>query len=299
MITNIAIHRCSQLLVGLPDTGKSTFLAALYHQVEGGDIKGSLVLERLGSDIEYLNRIREDWLKCEKISRATGVKSKKGTMLLRDPNTSLLSEVTIPDLLGEIFDHQFEERRWTHEFEEMVISCNGLVVFIHPDKVTPVRSIMEANVVVEMVEEKDSLNAPLVTWTAKGAATQIKLVDILRFILDGTAEDKVIPVAIVISAWDRVLSLPKELQAETPKDWVEKETAFVEPVLGFKLREVLFVDYFGISAQGGDYTKDKANFLGEASKRVLVYSDTGAYDKDISAPIKWVMSLVPLEERGK
>ena len=143
MITDVAIHRCSQLLVGLPDTGKSTFLAALYHQVEGGDIKGSLVLERLGSDIEYLNRIREDWLKCEKISRATGVKSKKGKMLLRDPNTSLLSEVTIPDLLGEIFDHQFEERRWTHEFEEMVISCNGLVVFIHPDKVTPVRSIME------------------------------------------------------------------------------------------------------------------------------------------------------------
>ncbi len=77
VITDVAIHRCSQLLVGLPDTGKSTFLAALYHQVEGGDIKGSLVLERLGSDIEYLNRIREDWLKCEKISRATGVKSKK------------------------------------------------------------------------------------------------------------------------------------------------------------------------------------------------------------------------------
>ena len=71
-----------------------------------------------------------------------------------------------------------------------------VVVFIHPDKVTPVRSIMEANVVVEMVEEKDSLNAPLVTWTAKGAATQIKLVDILQFILDGRLRIKLFPLRL-------------------------------------------------------------------------------------------------------
>lgn len=231
MRTDVAIHRCSQLLVGLPDTGKSTFLAALYHQVESGDVNGSLVLEELGSDIGYLNRIREDWLKCVKISRATSAKSEKGTMLLRDPNTSLLSEVTIPDLLGEVFDHQFEERRWTHEFEDLVVSCDGLVVFIHPDKVSPVRSIMDANVVLEKGQEEDVTSDSLVPWTAKGVATQIKMVDILQFILDGMPEDRVVPAAIVISAWDRVLSLFNKLQNVTPKDWLKKNLPLLNQFL--------------------------------------------------------------------
>ncbi len=72
----------------------------------------------------------------------------------------------------------------------------------------------------------------------KGSATQIKLVDILQCILDGTAEDKVTPVAIVISAWDRVLSLPKECGGN-PKRFGQKETAFVEPVLGLNYERLL------------------------------------------------------------
>jgi hypothetical protein len=249
-----------------------------------------LVLEKLGSDIEYLNRIREDWLKCETIGRTTGSKSEKGTMLLRDPNTSLLSEVTIPDLLGEVFDRQFEERRWTHEFADLLAHCDGFLVFVHPDKVTPVVSIMDANAVLKPQPGEESANEPLVQWNLKVVGTQIKMVDILQFILDAIPEERLVPVAIIVSAWDRVLQIMNNLKIKTPGDWLRKNLPLLNQFLVSNCNRVCF-KIFGISAQGGDYKKDAEKLQGEGSKRVMVFSDSEGIGKDISSPVRWIMSV--------
>ena len=43
------------LLVGLPESGKTTFLAALWHIIASGDVNESLVLGAAGPSMEHLN----------------------------------------------------------------------------------------------------------------------------------------------------------------------------------------------------------------------------------------------------
>lgn len=284
------MSQCNQLLVGLPGTGKTTFLAALYHIVESADIDGSLVLEKLDFDTEYLNTIREQWLKCETIERTTGSKKQVGRMFLRSPDGSLRAEVVIPDLLGETFDRQFEERKWTNDFSSLVASCNGLIVFIHPDKVVQARSILEANYVLGS-ETDDGSDDPVPQWSLKDAATQIKMVDILQFILNEIPDGRLIPIAIVISAWDRVCDVMRVLGEPSPSEWLGKHLPLLNQFLVSNF-ERLNYEVFGISAQGGDYKKDSEKLHGEASRRIQVVTKMGDNRNDISSPIKWIMSIV-------
>ena len=55
------------MMMGLPGSGKSTFLAALWHQLESTEIPTAFIAERLQPDREYLNKIREKWLEFEEI----------------------------------------------------------------------------------------------------------------------------------------------------------------------------------------------------------------------------------------
>ena len=44
------------LMAGLPGTGKTTFLAALWHVAKSHEVEGSMRLEKREGDQEYLNR---------------------------------------------------------------------------------------------------------------------------------------------------------------------------------------------------------------------------------------------------
>src|SRR2546426_12094390 len=58
------------LMIGLPNTGKSTFLAALWHVVQQEDVPGSLVLERFpDGNREYIAALHARWLRCEPVDR--------------------------------------------------------------------------------------------------------------------------------------------------------------------------------------------------------------------------------------
>ena len=58
-------------MLGLPGSGKTTFLAALWHQFESAEIETAFIAERLQPDREYLKSIREAWLACEEISHTS------------------------------------------------------------------------------------------------------------------------------------------------------------------------------------------------------------------------------------
>ena len=45
-------------IIGMPSSGKTTFLAALWHLITSGELDPSLTLERLEGDYYYLNLSR-------------------------------------------------------------------------------------------------------------------------------------------------------------------------------------------------------------------------------------------------
>ena len=60
------------LMVGLPGTGKTTFLAALWHVAKSHEVPGSMRLERREGDQEYLNWIADEWSKCAELETNPG-----------------------------------------------------------------------------------------------------------------------------------------------------------------------------------------------------------------------------------
>ena len=109
-----------QILIGLPGTGKTTFISALWHLVESGELPGSLLLKELHGDREYLNRIQGNWLNCEQPVRTLIQDEQIVSMRLLNPTNNSVTEIYLPDLSGETFREQWNDRRWLKEYKALI-----------------------------------------------------------------------------------------------------------------------------------------------------------------------------------
>src|SRR6185437_6771301 len=98
-----AIHT----IIGMPASGKTTFLAALWHLVTSGESQPVLQFDRLDGDIQYLNVIAERWQRAEKALRTSQAEDHPIIMYLKDRATSVPVVLNFTDLSGERFESQF------------------------------------------------------------------------------------------------------------------------------------------------------------------------------------------------
>ena len=93
----------SLVVCGLPGSGKTTFLAALWHLVQSAEANTALTLESLAyGHYEYVNAIRERWLKGRQQTRTAGVARKVGIDLKSGGGRK--TRLLFLDHSGEIFD---------------------------------------------------------------------------------------------------------------------------------------------------------------------------------------------------
>ncbi len=94
---------CRHLLIGLPATGKTTFLAALWHLVESAEIPEALRLVKLEGDREYINGLTRRWMRCESLSRTPVSTETLVSMRLRETmqwsHDMAPTQVVLTDLL--------------------------------------------------------------------------------------------------------------------------------------------------------------------------------------------------------
>ncbi len=192
--------RRSAFLIGLPEAGKTTFLAALFHVVESSEISSALKLERLHGDHKHLNDIRGLWADAKPLERTKIPDEQTVSMLVRHTQSGLVAEVVLPDLSGESFELQWTDRRMSADFAELVKQSVGGLLLIHPAKVREEVLISEVDGIVQQltpsttaVEQgqsgKESLSTdiaattePTVEWSPDNAPTAAKLVELLQFI---------------------------------------------------------------------------------------------------------------------
>lgn len=95
------------MIVGLPRSGKTTFLAAFWHLINAGEVATKLELDRLVDDHKYLNTIVEAWRRCEEVPR-TSMASEQTSLAVhvRQPSTDRRAVLVFPDLSGESFNRQ-------------------------------------------------------------------------------------------------------------------------------------------------------------------------------------------------
>ncbi len=296
----MVLTECVQFLVGLPDSGKTTFLAALWHVVNSHQVQGSLQLERLDGDSAHLNNIQQLWADARPLDRTKTSHEQVVSMKLRDPVTDGSAELTIPDFSGESFEYQWAKRQMSVEHAGLYEKATGGLLLIHPRHVREPVLIQYAEQRMKYLDEAEHASdenvqelsgleeaepgneANEALWSARNAPTQIKLVELLQFIVPRSSM-RPLKLAVVVSAWDLVT------ERVLPGKWVAQRLPLLSQYL-LSNRELFAVKYYGISAQGGDLKNaDELRTEIRPSKRIVVVGEGASESHDISLPIKWIM----------
>jgi hypothetical protein len=283
------------VIMGLPASGKTTFLAALWHLVEAGEESSRLKLDRYEGDLSYLNLIAEAWRTFKKVPRTSQVGDIDVTIHLVDQETGVKGTAFFPDLAGETFDIQVESRRCRPEFVEAVAKDDGILFFITANVKGESMSVVEFNSLMpkgdlEQIDADAGTSSPaaLVEWAPKMVPTQVRVVQILSDLLRPPFEPRKRRLAIIISAWDLTDGLNLD-----PGDWLETHMPLVSQFLRANAASYIHRVY-GVSAQGVSLENRKAvdqaaQLVSSRRIRVVGPIEDG---HDLTAPLVWLMSKV-------
>ena len=288
------------VMVGLPQAGKSTYLAAFWNTVLEGKIPKSLKLESVLPDQrKYLNEICDEWLNFKQLSRNLSLDIDESFMDVKEDDGNLFS-LYFPDVSGETYRVIVEDRVWNQAFEEVLVGVTGLLVILHPGEILPASTINEVDrltVVIngeEVSDENDeemvdtSKEAP-VEWSASLVSQEVKMVDLIQLLTTDIANTSVSQIGIVVSAWDMVKD-----HFNNPNEYLVRSLPMLHQFLNANC-DTWDYRVFGISAQGGDYEKEKdmreLTNLTDLSKRAKLYgiSTEEAHPNDVTFPVKWLL----------
>jgi hypothetical protein len=283
------------VIMGLPESGKTTFLAALWHLVEAGETSSRLRLDRYQGDVSYLNLISEAWRNFKKVPRTSQVGGDVDvTIPLVDTETGVKGAAYFPDLAGETFDIQVELRRCRPEFIDAVAKDDGILFFISANVKGESMSVVELNALMPKddkvpegeIDEK-SPSTVKVEWAPKMVPAQVRVVQILSVLLRPPFEPRKRRIAFIISAWDLT-----DGSGLVPIAWLNENMPLVSQFLQTNKASYTHRVY-GVSAQGVDLKNqaavDQVAQMALTSRRIRV---VGPNDEghDLTAPLVWLMS---------
>jgi len=278
------------LLVGLPKTGKTSFVAALWHVLKSEEIEDSLRLSVLGGDDTYLNQIRDEWLDYIEVVRTTQQNEAIPTMHLVDKTGTLKCALSVPDLSGETYLSHWTDREWSDKFTSAAREASGILVFLHPNQPLEAPEITTTWRMLGPLTEEEAASEPTAEqphWDPEKAAGIVQLVEVLQFLKHNLRTP--LRVAVMVSAWDLV----KKHNA-TPEDFIRTRTPLLEQFLRTNSDSFNFT-VFGVSALGGDLEnkEDTDRLQNEthcASERIEVVPAATGTKHDITRPLRWALS---------
>ncbi|WP_226949290.1 TRAFAC clade GTPase domain-containing protein [Raoultella ornithinolytica] len=280
------------IIMGLPASGKTTFLAALWHLVESNETTCRLELDAYDGDLTYLNRIAEAWRNFEPVPRTSQIGDMNVAIHLRNRETGEKGTAFFPDLAGETFDRQVEDRIFRKDFMKGFSEDDGILFFISSDVREDFISVTELNARLPSDSEIDeSLNDTpaemrITEWEPKLLPAQVKIVQLLSDIIRPPFEPRLRRIALLISAWDLV-----HRSGVTPYDWLEVNMPLVAQFLKAN-KDYFEHQIYGVSAQGVNLNDDTAvdevaNLL--ASRRIKIVG-MESEGNDLTEPLIWLMS---------
>lgn len=273
------------ILMGLPSTGKTSFIVALWNILESKEIEDSLTLAHLDADIAHISELRDQWLSCEEMPRTKTGFDSVVAFSLRQPNDPQIHRLIFPDANGEKFRDQWAERYWDNSYQNLVEDADGVLLFIHCGDNEKSVTINEANTVAAgfLAGENDSQqNDSQLTaqkpkeWNAKLSPTQVQLVELLQFILETRQQDaSQLRIALMISAWDLEKdAMDAKGERLSPRMWLQREMPLLWQFLQAN-PELFNWNIYALSALGGDLGKPeiKKQLLRThlASQRVFIF----------------------------
>ncbi len=291
------------MLLGLPESGKTSFLAAFVNYVDSQILDKNLSQYQLSSNSSYISSIVNDWLRAKKPERTkvtiTNNPYTEADIFLEDKRSGRKFILHIPDFYGEIFENQFVDRLVEADYIDQLRDCSGVILFIHPEKIndaTLIEDVLPARIVEAQINEKFDIiehsgystkrDEDAEPFNLEKSPTQLVLVDLLEAHLEFKTQT-MLTLAIVISAWDIVRVYDENL---SPLKYIENSL----PLLYQFLRSSDQIDFktFGVSAQGGNientYEVERLVALDDPTDRIFVQEEDVPH-KNIASPIEWII----------
>lgn len=269
-------------MVGMPGSGKTTYLAMLSNMLVDGssDTKLYKKVEDMPEGYEHFSEFGKQLLKCKELGRTHRLVYNKLRISLWDvsENEYLLD---VPDISGEVFRDLINDRRITQEIADRIRESDCLLFFINYKNMSWEKRIplqkedtSKKNIGTNKIEALD------LNLEDKREANQSEIVELLQTLLDLKLNRPYI--RFVLSAWDKV---------EDEKGTDILPSKFVEEMFPFLYQFVetnskyLKVEYWGVSAQGGDFQnpRDVERIKEEEYNAIKVIEPTGRRSSDLTA----------------
>lgn len=275
--------------VGLPRSGKTTYLAALWHVLVDQSSATTLKLKKLSGDRTYLNGIVKEWRACKPVPRTTLQADDNMVAMHLEGDGFGEFTLSVPDLSGEVFEALLEHRKLNAAHADLFRHTDGVLLFVHPDVKNGVQISDQDQMMASIgatTEAGSVANGPTagcVPWRVEMLPTQAKLVELLQFLLE--LADQRLRVAVVVSAWDLVTNAKP---SQPPHEYVSRRMPLLRQFLNAN-DDVFDHAVFGISAQGGEIPGDKTKLLVLDSLKRVQASYESENDHDITKPLAWLL----------
>jgi hypothetical protein len=262
------------VLLGEQATGKSSLLVALYGALVNHRA-GDLRLVRTVDEVEFLSRGLQAFGRRESVLR-TDIDSDARLVVDVARGDEIVS-VEVPDRSGELLKHMLDSRVWEPDLHRQIGVAAGVMLFLRADLVVP-----GADAFAEPPAPAGEAPAEAVAWTPTLMPADARTVDLLQAVLDAHADR--LPLAIILSAWDRV-SPP----AGGPAAWLAQQMPLLEQFLGAHAERLPHA-VFGVSAQGGDFALGLADGLVQEDPwdRAFAVRPDEAHGT-LSEPVLWLL----------
>lgn len=281
----------SVVIIGLPASGKTTFLAALWHLITARDVETALRFGGLqAGDASHLNAIASRWRDAKVQDRTAVAGNRLVSMKLIDLAGSIV-RVTFPDVPGEAYRRMWEDRDCEPEIAE-ILRADGVLMFVHADTIQAPKWVAD-EVALSKALGLEVPGGEAEQWHPRMAPTQVQLVDLLQLLRTPPLDVGQRRLAIMLSAWDKARD-----EGLTPEAYLEAKLPLLTQYLkrgadGWTYR------VHGLSAQGGDYdpvSEDAARVpaaenlrnLDRASTRIQLVGATPE-THDLTEPLAWLM----------
>ena len=287
-------------VTGLPDSGKTTFIAALVCRLDKGGYEG-WSLRDTGND-EYLQKIAEKWYRCEEMGHTKTKHKENVSFQLENPELDELLTLQMSDRAGEFFRMNVRTEEDEAELKDIITNSNQILLFVNPDQVerqpllgTMQQELEKVGIALDL-DTRSETKASVSEADDKGSSeadgqdneqnndSKKKLLfhpgenaehaALLQTLLDAVGRWEKLRLSVIVSAWDNY----KDDKTNTPEKVIKEDIPLFWNVLTAN-RNRLDITFWGVSAQGCNWKNEKERddmlSIDDIRKRVILVDDQG------------------------
>lgn len=264
------------LMVGLPNAGKTSYLAAFWAIEKNGDSGHKISFSSYPEKTVHLDKIKNEWLEQASVDRTP-------TDFIDEIRLPLIANRTekftleMPDFKGENYSRILLNNPSTN-ITKWITDADCTMFFIEMN--------YEDSLSDDLGDTKNTNDNKIETMKLSDISPWTQNIMLLKYLSECINANK--PIAICFSAWDKI---ENQIEGMSVDDWVSSKHRFLKNFVEHKFTNV---KYYGISAQGRNYDKGgevettKFEELTRAKKRAYVYTNQKNYD--ITLPLDFLIS---------